>query len=91
MDRAIHDGRSCFERVDQASETRYIWCCCPRLHILRCIAQHLGDVVPPIVMHVGLEGPGVLPSLLPQWPIEDYNGLNGYRSIAQLLAVNLTL
>ena len=90
MYRAVRDGllpsAATFERVDQSSDTSKKWGCCNILHIVGRVVRHLDDIVPTIVMRVGLERPDVLPSFLPQWPIKDHVGLGRRRDIAQLLA-----
>ena len=57
------------------------------LYHVGCVVGHLNDIVPSIVMHVGLERPDVLSSFLPQWPVKDRVALRLCRDIAQLRAI----
>ena len=90
MYRAVCNGllpsAATLDRVDQSSDTSNKWCVCTTFHIVGCVVGHLDDIVPSIVMHVGLERPDVLPSFLPPWPIKDHVGLGRCRGITQLLA-----
>ena len=84
--RAVRDGllpsAATFERVGQSSDTSNKWGHCITFHIVGRVVRHLDDVVPPIVMHVRLERPDVLPSFLPQFHV----GLGQRRDVAHLLA-----
>ena len=90
MYRAVYNGllpsAATLDRIDQSSDTSNKRCVCTTSHIIGCVVGHLDDVVPSIVVHVGLERPDVLPCFLSQWPVKDHVGLGRCRDIAQLLA-----
>ena len=78
------------DRVDQSSDTSNKRCVCTTSHIVGCVVGYLDDIVPSIVMHVGLERPDVLPSFLLCINIPD-DGLVAANVLHSLTIVALSL